>query len=234
MNEIQGYQEKILIFFDILGFKNLVLNDYKDEPDKISKILSTMHLMSSGTYSSEVIFFSDSVVNIIDSKPRFKTQNFSYYLDAIMSDISNIQYTMLNTYGVLIRGSIVLGDIIFNKEINQLFGPALIKAYELESEISIYPRFIVETNLIKKLGKDINRTKVTRDFDGHYYVDLFKWLITIEEDKAYLHKLKLNLEEKINTINSSKKPNLSVLSKYHWFLGKITAAEQMESKSIKD
>jgi hypothetical protein len=225
------YQRKILVFFDVLGFKEMVLKKYKNKPEKIEEILSTMHLLSSSQYPSELIVFSDSVINILESKPFFNEhgQTLSDYLNAIVSNISAIQMNMISIFGVLIRGSVVLGDIRYNDSKSVLFGPALIQAYELESKHSIYPRFILDKGIMDLIGKDIDWMDVSRDLDGNYYVDSFKWLVKTEEGKKSLAPIKQKIETEIN--NLKQKPNLGVLSKYHWFLNKIIEREEYDFKS---
>jgi hypothetical protein len=119
----------------------LVENNYKDNPEIVKDILSTMHILSSPSYKAEMIIFSDSVINILNIKPGLNEygQSFADYFNVVLDNIAAIQTNMFTLYGVLIRGSIVIGDIYYEKGKNILFGPALIKAYELESKHSVYP-----------------------------------------------------------------------------------------------
>ena len=48
--------------------------------------------------------------------------------------------------GIYVRGGVVFGDIIHNKNIS--WGPALIEAYKLEENDAIYPRIIIDKNAI--------------------------------------------------------------------------------------
>ena len=47
--------------------------------------------------------------------------------------------------GVLLRGSIVCGKVIHTEK--KLFGPAFIKAYEMERTRAIFPRIIIDKNV---------------------------------------------------------------------------------------
>ncbi|HFU4564293.1 hypothetical protein COK05_08910 [Bacillus cereus] len=224
------YERKILVFFDVLGFKEMVLTKYKNNPEKIEEILTTMHLLAHSHYPSELIVFSDSVINILEFKPHLEEygQTFSDYLNVIVGEISAIQMKMISLYGVLIRGSIVLGDIRYKSDRNLLFGPALIHAYELESKHSIYPRFILDQKIINLIKEDVNGMDLSRDVDGHYFVDSFKWLVKLEAEKEFLAPIKQKIETEINKLDETK--NLGVLSKYHWFLNKIIEREQCNLK----
>ncbi|MEK5197261.1 hypothetical protein MHI49_27985 [Bacillus sp. FSL M7-0884] len=224
------YERRILVFFDVLGFKEMVLKKYKNNPEKIEEILSTMHLLAHSSYPSELIVFSDSVINILGVKPHLEKygQTFSDYINVIFGEIAAIQMKMISLYGILIRGSIVLGDIRYKSSRNLLFGPALIHAYELESKHSIYPRFILDTEIINLIQEDINWMDISRDVDGHYYVDSFKWLVKLEAEKRSLAPIKQKIETEIK--NLGENPNLGVVSKYQWFLNKIIEREQYNLK----
>ncbi|SDM43353.1 hypothetical protein [Sediminibacillus halophilus] len=218
MNSENGYKEKILVFFDVLGFKNLIMNKYKNQPEKIEDILTTMHLLSEPDYKSDVIVFSDSVINILDLKPIFNDygQKFSDYLNVIIDRIAAIQINMLTHFGILIRGSIVIGNIKYNSDKGLLFGQALINAYELESKYAIYPRILIDETVVKVIDGDTDQLNITRDFDGQYYIDPLKWLVKLDSEKQSL----LNLKEKVlQKINNER--NIAVLSKYNWLLNKI-------------
>lgn len=221
------YEKKILVFFDVLGFKNMVQRKYKDKPEKIKEILNTMHVLSSPSYTSELIIFSDSVINILEIKPKYNKhgQTFTDYLSVIFNDIATIQVNMFGLYGVLIRGSIVIGDIYYEGENNLLFGPALVDAYELESKYSIYPRFLIGKSIVDEIS-EAEWLDVTEDVDGHYYIDVFKWLVKLEPEKQHLVTLKSKIEEEIKMLGV--KPNLGVLSKYNWFLNKIKDREKQD------
>ncbi|MGM0789881.1 MAG: hypothetical protein ACQEUD_07290 [Bacillota bacterium] len=221
------YEKKILVFFDVLGFKDMVLRKYKDKPEQIKEILNTMHVLSSPSYTSELIIFSDSVINILEIKPNYSEheQTFADYLNVIFNDIATIQVNMFGLYGVLIRGSIVIGDIYYEGENNLLFGPALVDAYELESKYCIYPRFLIGKSIVDKIS-EAEWLGVTEDVDGHYYIDVFKWLVKLEPEKQHLLTLKSKIEEEINMLGD--KPNLGVLSKYSWFLNKIKDRERQD------
>lgn len=224
------YENKILVFFDVLGFKEMVQKKYLNNPEKIKEILTTMHVLSNGSYKSDLVVFSDSVINIIDQNPKYSEhdQTFSNYLNVILNDIATIQLNMFTLHGVLIRGSMVIGDIIYERKNNLLFGPALIDAYELESKHSIYPRFLIDRSIINQLD-DLNGLDISKDMDGHHYIDVFKWLVKLEAEKQHLVELKRKIDVEIENLGST--PNLGVLSKYNWFLNKIIEREKYDLKN---
>ena len=53
--------------------------------------------------------------------------------------------------GYLFRGGITVGDIVHDDEC--VFGPGLVRAYELESKVAQYPRFVLDRGVAEQLGK---------------------------------------------------------------------------------
>jgi hypothetical protein len=76
--------------------------------------------------------------------------------------------------GILIRGGIAYGDIYFNK--NQIYGPALNQAYELETKYAVYPRIVLSPNLIKetKSNKLLKSESHTYEMELEYIEKLIK------------------------------------------------------------
>ena len=85
--------------------------------------------------------------------------------------------------GILCRGGVSLGKFIHSD--NYLFGPALVEAYTLESKAAMYPRVILDTNVIDAAAENRTLAHTTsdeigyvyslleRDSDGMYYIDYF-------------------------------------------------------------
>ena len=73
---------------------------------------------------------------------------------------------------LLIRGGVCDGEIVASTGV--IYGPALVKAYALESECAIYPRIVVDRGLAAAL-LDLNEESVismlVRGDDGAYFID---------------------------------------------------------------
>lgn len=54
-------------------------------------------------------------------------------------------------YGILFRGGITYGKVVHTDKM--LFGPAMNKAYSLESKTAVYPRIIIDNDVIKQIFK---------------------------------------------------------------------------------
>ena len=162
-----NYSIRNVAFLDILGFSSLI-----NESGKNHKILESIYesltimLSMKNTISNyeidelmpQVSLFSDNIVISYINNNR----ESEYYLirDCIFL------YLSLLTKGILLRGGITKGELYHDGNI--VFGPALIKAYKIESKYSIYPRIVVDdTNYYSEITGALYK----RDFDGLVYID---------------------------------------------------------------
>lgn len=180
------YDDRLVAFIDILGFGNAVSStvDSKgnENEEEISKIHEVFDLIQENwieadtdTHSKRVTIFSDSIV--ISVKIDEKSQVF-YTLLEIKNMIMSLIWC-----GFLVRGAVVRGKLIH--EPSKVFGPALVEAYTLESKAALYPRIILDRELIAAAGKapslqhDPETEKkyvsalLEEDSDGMYYIDYF-------------------------------------------------------------
>lgn len=70
--------------------------------------------------------------------------------------------------GFLIRGGISVGKIIHTR--NAVFGPALNRAYEIESTMAIFPRIVIDENVLPHLP--LIPSLIVQE-DGLYFLDPF-------------------------------------------------------------
>lgn len=171
------YETRVVCFIDILGWKNAI---YRTEEDieffqllsKISLELSNFSLdelfgypLQSGqkNFLSRTTHFSDS---LIVSTP---TNQRSEYL---IPQLCALQCYFLSE-GFLVRGGITCG-LLYHKD-STVFGPALIKAYEIESKLSILPRIVIDpsaTEVIKNIY-DLSTDLIGIDRDGQIFLNYF-------------------------------------------------------------
>lgn len=173
-----NYENRIVAFIDILGFKELIR---KSESDlKIIETLNTT-LQYLKTWErpnqwnlnyveieestqrkgiekfdlknrTNVTTFSDSIVVSV----KIEENNINEMLSSMIANLSYMGAELMKN-GILIRGAITIGKLIHNDN-GTVFGTALIEAYELESKCSKYPRIIISNRLIKRLNyPDVNK-----------------------------------------------------------------------------
>ena len=145
------YQDRIVCFLDILGFRALIsqtLNaDGSDSPEKIGHLSEVLNVIRElldidrprDRPPAEITQFSDSIVI------SFLSGEKSGVFDSLLS----ILWVQINLVlkGILCRGGITRGRLIHTP--TQLFGPAMVDAYALESRAALYPRVILDEPIIK-------------------------------------------------------------------------------------
>jgi hypothetical protein len=73
--------------------------------------------------------------------------------------------------GVLVRGGIAKGPTFHADDM--LYGEGLIKAYDLESKTAVYPRVVIDPQLLAEDRDGLKLKFLSLDTDGHWYIDPF-------------------------------------------------------------
>jgi hypothetical protein len=172
------YENRVVAYCDILGW-----SDATEQPTDDSAILRrltfAMRCVASSAqlldvlrggagetpYGLEITHFSDSVAF---SCPANDSQQFA----TIAMRVNELACGLLTEGQLLTRGAMVVGKLYHRQNI--VFGPALVKAYKLESQYARYPRILVAEDVLAMAhadGKGLDLQKVKRDVDGLYYLD---------------------------------------------------------------
>lgn len=233
------YQQRIVAFIDILGFKGIlnetVKKDDLDDEKRIDEVIAAYEairdiwdldkkselLDTSSSQSKKVTIFSDSIV-------------VSFQVD----EPSEVFYTLLELkwlimrllwHGILCRGAVSIGKFIHKEE--YLFGPALMEAYLLESKAALYPRIILDRPVIdastnnnaihhtEKMGKEHVESLLEQDSDGMYYIDyFFKAQSELDDPEydfpAYINNLGNIIRKGLMASSHPSKADLRI--KYSW------------------
>ena len=155
------YQERMVAFVDILGFKELVM-ERKNIPI-IAGILTALtgskdHDKQTSQFGIRTAVISDTI--ILSSED---TKNIPKFLNAV-----NALLMFMAVNNILARGAISIGGLYHDENI--VFGPALVTAYLLEKEKANYPRVIFDERTISQFSSDVNQRIRTAD-DGVAYYD---------------------------------------------------------------
>jgi hypothetical protein len=237
-----SYRPSIVTFIDILGFRSIV--DRMPAHD-IYEIVKRVQRHAGSTDEEAVresglieeinwtrcVFFSDSVVRVrpVDAKYR----DGSLYYEIL--DLVHAQAELAHQ-GVFIRGGLTIGDIHQGNDV--IFGPAMVRAYDLESSFSNYPRIVIDPDVFKALRTDprlraehhdvaeemksINRLVRNGD-DGLYFIDYLgasrDEMDGPETFPAYLAEVKNHIVSQ--AVSAAKK--LAVLQKYLWMAKYLNA-----------
>ena len=170
------YERRAVLFLDILGFKQLV------QEQREELILSALKIPESlkarypfdGKTEMQLSAFSDSiVVSEVVKNDHIGAIRMTHYASHL--------WWRFFAKGALTRGGMAVGNL--HHENGILFGPAMNEAYELESQLAIYPRIVlskdIQTHVCDELGKTYKGNKfmsergleiMRSDFDGIRHV----------------------------------------------------------------
>lgn len=179
------HKKQLVAFIDILGFKKLI-DDYFSGKDTSSLTLLKQTMKEAEVYA---IDYSKRYLKQFDIK--FSFRQFS---DCISISIPlNRNHATLTTYGAfinvvriyqlmllennfLVRGGIALGGHFENS--NMIFSEALVKAYKLENQNAVYPRIIIDKELIHLIEDALNNNPD----DYNLFYELYGKAIIIDWD----------------------------------------------------
>ena len=226
------YEDSIVIFLDILGFKSLIDASYSEKNKKtnnkvianlydgIQTIRSILKIDEPENHGSKyfIVNFSDSIViSFPYNKP-----------DALFNTLFQIQGLLINLThrGIIVRGGITRGPIYTDKESQIIFGPGLVDAYLLESKAAHYPRVILDREIVeicKRFTKDYDEDEIEDylkdilmpDTDEMFFIDYFKPLDGQFYNINYDYSKQLS-ETRIIISNGLKKRSPDVKIKYLW------------------
>ena len=212
-----NYPDKLVAFLDILGFKNLVMQDIEGALQTINsidghlkhvlKILADNH---GKTFSIKL--FSDCICVSCE----YTFENIFY----MMYELAFIQL-YFSFEGIFLRGALTKGNHFENDRI--IFSKGLIKAYELE-QAAIYPRIIIDKYLIDQIKQDNNsyfpiyigfkkQDFLIQSPDGQFFVDYLNLLY--EEGMDQIESLHKHKESIIDNVNKNLE-NIKIIEKCRW------------------
>ncbi|TAL33967.1 MAG: hypothetical protein EPN93_13120 [Spirochaetes bacterium] len=184
--------------------------------------------MKRNTYALKPIIktFSDSIIiySPISDDDR------QLYLQGVFSTITACAaaYTILMHDEIIFRGGIDIG-IAFEIGNEEIYGSALVKAYELESKTARYPRIVIGDELVAFLKtiaaglfrtniENINKDVATKclkllmiDGDGHIAIDVLgSEIFTLFEDSlgSFIHRVVKFIEKQVLTAKENKDTEL--------------------------
>lgn len=142
----------LVAYLDFLGSSNRIKEDdeklLRDIARLYEKTLGFLNLEDTTFSKLQVKIFSDNI--IIAQKIDENVPICDYYnvqLSGILVFSAVFQSLALESPGLLLRGGITIGGLHFNDKF--VWGPALLRGYELENEFAIYPRIIIDTPVLE-------------------------------------------------------------------------------------
>ena len=229
------YEDRLVAFIDILGFKNMVEQSVVSE-SVLTKIHKAMQIILnekrfeehfsdvglSKTHHATVSTFSDSIVISYLIGPYSGLLN-------ILLDIIHLQLE-LAYIGILIRGGITIGKLYHDGQI--VFGPAMNEAYSLESSLASSPRIVINQEVLDK-GIQLTHDKyhsekeeaefvsrlVRKDNDGVWYLDFLSQFGELDYPEADYYSILLRMRGVIICALEEFPKDNSIHEKYEWLKG---------------
>ena len=169
-----GYERRVIAFYDILGWTNKV-GWAGDQPERIgllNKVLfsfSTLSARENESGISNASIFSDNV--IASQKCGYDTEWF-----LIRVAFSQLLAARQNFW---LRGGITIGDIVHDKDV--VFGPGLNRAHEIEKDVAVEPRIVVDSEHLKEFEavRELLTTEGDVTFLDPFSVRFFKKLAEV-------------------------------------------------------
>lgn len=151
--QVVEYRPSLVCFIDILGFSALLKNMSANE---VHKVLSRLR---ETTEPSDHYNISDKEISqphwfqVSDAIVRVRHYDTAYRDGALFHELFDLGIAQANLAqsGVFIRGGLAIGDASTGKKgSGPAFGPAFVKAYEIESVMAVYPRISISHTVIEE------------------------------------------------------------------------------------
>jgi len=170
-------EDRLLLYMDILGFSKIVDKNRKITMDTRDVLISNLpafcdsildkYLNGQGI-DSDIRFLWGSDTIAVSTSIDNSRQLFEIY-----DDIANKFFC----HGLVLRGNISIGELYHE---NNIWGPAFIKAVELE-KTDKYPRIIISHETFDRIRaasqNDFFNYLVESEIDGYMYFDYIEYVI---------------------------------------------------------
>lgn len=163
----------VVAYIDMLGTTRLIQSKERSAAAcaELRGLYRRAIAMGSNCSSGEIVvkIFSDNL--ILAQKLNGKTDQM--LIKNFLEIVSLLQYEAVCEHAWLLRGGITIGGLFLDDVI--IWGQALLRSYELESHIAIYPRVVIDPNrevLATFSQYDIGRGSYFMiDSDGQLFLD---------------------------------------------------------------
>lgn len=236
MSEKYKTTKSIVAFIDVLGSTEAIMKD----ADKSLQMMHDAYSEAIDLYQSlfdkerrikpNAKIFSDNIV--VSVSREGESGHGAFCAVAMISAIIQVQFLK---HGFLTRGGIASGSFFVDNMM--VWGTALVKAHDLENNLALYPRIIVDPDLIGDLKladpKCIFvkcKEWIEQDTDNFFMISyLNKYLLNKE---IFIIKLMGLAEDNIVKYNSEGK--LKACQKWLWFSNyikeKLTTEDEQPSE----
>jgi hypothetical protein len=164
-----GYAERFCAYVDILGFRQLL---HQLSPPKVKELLTRVHDPNTDLPFDEDEFRVQSISDAVTLSAAVTPRG----LAAIFVALETLTLDLL-AEGYFVRGALVKGSLYHDDKM--VFGPALVEAFRLESEVVKYPRVMVHSTVLHEAKRSVGknyREHLRFSDDGPCFLHVLRWL----------------------------------------------------------
>jgi hypothetical protein len=218
----------LVSYVDILGFGELVNTKTAGEISRILRVFN--ETTAPPNFKSDIdipdlpeqeqVSFSDLTMTCT---PLLKRGNRGSVFNQFLR-LVHAQSILLIDEGVLIRGGIAAGPA--TKSYRKYFGPAVIRAYELEQSKPGHPRIMVDPSVMGEIEHNpflwmhdrddelkVAQSFLAHDEDGNAYIDYLRVALGESEDPEWVLRMHDQFIDRRLTMFAK---NRSIRAKYEW------------------
>lgn len=155
------YEPCVVSFIDVLGFRDLIntrsaadVHDVVKKLERFTRPDEEVSPRSMDEVRSHSRAFAHSVSDAIVRVRPYNTQYQDGAFFWELYDLLHAQIALIES-GVLIRAGVTVGDAYVGlRGEGPVFGPAMIRAYDIESQEAIFPRVVIDDHAIAEHRTD--------------------------------------------------------------------------------
>lgn len=207
--------EHVVAFVDLLGCSNSIRNNSIEMLNQIRDLYIAAYdmchqgPMAENCSKLKIRIFSDNILFAYETGRQSGSTEDAFGSVCILTQYLGIFQTLALQRKLLLRGGLTIGDLYVDDVL--VWGKGLLRAYELESNVAIYPRIIVDSCVIEEInkaklsgGNKFDICKIGQDMDLAMYIDYLKCYKTKDMD---LDGLIANAYNSIINVESGEVPN---------------------------
>ena len=149
--------EHVVAFVDLLGCSNSIRNNSIEMLNQIRDLyiaaydMCHQRPMAENCSKLKIRIFSDNILFAYETGRQSGSTEDAFGPICILTQYLGIFQTLALQRKLLLRGGLTIGDLYMDDVL--VWGKGLLRAYELESKVAIYPRIIVDSCVIEEINK---------------------------------------------------------------------------------
>ncbi|MDE0984749.1 MAG: hypothetical protein OSA52_08840 [Yoonia sp.] len=219
------FEERFVVFIDILGFGSMVSSASREPNGAIAKrvdtaltIIENMRLLGAdpvdtrqtiGGFRSHI--FSDYIVMSVDLD--------SFTVSKLFVQLAKLTVTLMGE-GVWIRGGMSKG--LISRRQSTPWGPAIVEAYRVESELAKNPRLALSKSALDFVRNQMDQKQedglILRDSDGVWSLSPMTWALrsSYGQPPMLTEYLAMRIKRHLEEAHQQTVDNPGVFQKIDW------------------